>query len=26
VALSTNRDRVRGQAGFYWWPDRVLPN
>ena len=26
VALTTDRDRVRGQAGFHWWPDRVVPN
>ena len=26
VALHADRDRVRGQAGFHWWPDRVLPN
>ena len=26
VALNSDRDRVRGQAGFHWWPDRVVPN
>jgi hypothetical protein len=26
VALGADRDRVRGQAGFHWWPDRVAPN
>lgn len=26
VRLTANRDRVRGQAGFHWWPDRVVPN
>jgi transposase len=26
VALTADRDRVRGQAGFHWWPDRVVPN
>ncbi len=26
VALNADRDRVRRQAGFHWWPDRVLPN
>lgn len=25
VALGADRDRVRGQAGFHWWPDRVTP-
>lgn len=25
VALGADRDRVKGQAGFYWWPDRVAP-
>jgi transposase len=26
VALTADRDRVRGQAGFHWWPDRVVPS
>ena len=26
VALNSDRHRVRGQAGFHWWPDRVVPN
>ena len=26
VALTADRDRVRGQAGFHWWPGRVVPN
>jgi hypothetical protein len=26
VALNSDRDRIRGQAGFHWWPDRVVPN
>ena len=26
VALHADRDRVRGQAGFHWWPDRIVPN
>jgi hypothetical protein len=26
VALDADRDPVRGQAGFHWWPDRVVPN
>jgi transposase len=25
VALNSDRDRVRGQTGFHWWPDRVVP-
>ena len=25
VRLAADRDRVRGQAGFHWWPDRVAP-
>jgi len=25
VALGNDRDLVRGQAGFHWWPDRVAP-
>ncbi len=25
VRLTADRDRVRGQAGFHWWPDRVVP-
>ena len=26
VRLTADRHRVRGQAGFHWWPDRVVPN
>ena len=26
VALNSDRDRVRGQTGFHWWPDRVVPS
>ena len=26
VALTADRDRVRGQAGFHWGPGRVVPN
>ena len=26
VRLTADRDRVRGQAGFHWWPDRVEPS
>ena len=26
VALNADRERVRGQAGFHWWPARVAPN
>jgi len=26
VALGNDRDLVRGQAGFHWWPQRVAPN
>jgi len=26
VRLTADRDRVRGQAGCHWWPDRVVPN
>ena len=25
IALGADRDRVRSQAGFHWWPDRVSP-
>jgi hypothetical protein len=25
VALTADRDLIRGQAGFHWWPDRVGP-
>ena len=25
VRLNADRDRVRGQAGFHWWPDRINP-
>ena len=25
VALNRDRDLVRGQAGFHWWPERVAP-
>ena len=26
VALNADRDRVRSQAAFHWWPDRAVPN
>ena len=26
VRLNSDRDRVRSQAGFHWWPDRVVPS
>ncbi len=26
IALNADPHRVRGQAGFHWWPDRVSPN
>jgi DDE superfamily endonuclease len=26
VALNADRDRVKGQAGFHWWPERAVPN
>ena len=26
IALHQNRGFVRGQAGFHWWPKRVVPN
>ena len=26
VRLTADRNRVRGQAGFHWWPNRVSPN
>lgn len=26
VTLATNRDLIRSQAGFHWWPDRHSPN
>lgn len=26
VTLAANRDLIRGQAGFHWWPDRHRPN
>ena len=25
VALRNDRDLVRGQAGFHWWPKRNMP-
>ena len=25
VALNSDRDLIRGQTGFHWWPDRVAP-
>jgi hypothetical protein len=25
VPIGADRDRVRGQAGFHWWPDRLNP-
>ena len=24
VALNADRDRIRGQAGFHWWPNRAV--
>jgi transposase len=24
--VTADRDRVRSQAGFHWWPDRVVPS
>ena len=26
VGLADNRDLIRGQAGFHWWPARVAAN
>ena len=26
VALAADRDLIRGQAGFHWWPDRIAAN
>ena len=26
VVLNADRNRVRGQAGFHWWPARIVPN
>ena len=26
VALHADRDRIKGQAGFHWRPDRIVPN
>jgi len=26
LALGNDRDLVRGQAGFHWWPKRIAPN
>ena len=26
TALAKDRDLVKGQAGFHWWPDRVTTN
>ncbi|WP_336057137.1 IS630 family transposase [Nitratireductor sp. CH_MIT9313-5] len=26
VSLAANRNLIRSQAGFHWWPDRVAPN
>lgn len=26
IALTANRDLIRGQAGFHWWPNRIRPN
>jgi hypothetical protein len=26
VDLERDRDLIRGQAGFHWWPDRVAAN
>lgn len=25
VALANDRDLIRGQAGFHWWPNRAVP-
>ena len=25
VALANDRDLIRGQAGFHWWPKRTNP-
>jgi hypothetical protein len=25
VALNGNRDLIKSQAGFHWWPDRLAP-
>jgi hypothetical protein len=25
VALANNRELIRGQAGFHWWPNRASP-
>ena len=25
VALQADRERIRGQTGFHWWPDRIKP-
>jgi hypothetical protein len=26
VALHADRDRIKGQSGFHWWPSRVVPS
>jgi len=26
VALHADRNRIRGQAGFHWWPAKFIPN
>ena len=26
VALNADRSRIKGQAGFHWWPQPVVPN
>jgi transposase len=26
VALNADRERIKHQAGFHWWPGRVVPN
>lgn len=26
VLLNADRARVKGQAGFHWWPSRIAPN
>jgi hypothetical protein len=26
IALGADRDLVRGQAGFHWWPSRIAPS
>ena len=26
VVINPDRSRVKGQAGFHWWPSRTAPN